>query len=92
MFGFIVTLTLIQGVSESESDALTDDLIETLDASGLMMGGGGGGGDGSLELAISREGDQATHADRQVVAAWGTRWAHIARVEVSDLIDLNEIE
>ena len=85
ILGFMIVITLHPSTSEAQSDALTGDLVELLEANGLMMGGGG---DRTLELAITREGAQATDGDRQLVAAWAARWATAATVSISDLIDL----
>jgi uncharacterized protein YggL (DUF469 family) len=85
ILGFMVVITLLPSTSDAQADALTVDLAELLEANGMMMGGGG---DRTLELAITREGTQATDADRQLVAAWAARWASAATVSISDLVDL----
>ena len=45
-------------------------------------------GDRRLEYVVSREGSQATQADRELVLEWAKRWNQIAAIEVSDIIDL----
>jgi uncharacterized protein YggL (DUF469 family) len=87
VFGFVVRATIDATVGRETIDALIDDLVELLEANGMTMGGGG---DRLLEFVISRDGAQATDTDRQLVIEWAGSWAHVARFDVSDLVDLNE--
>ena len=86
ILGFVVVLALHADASSSQSDIMVDELIETLESNGLMMGGGG---DRVQEYVINREGGQATDADRDLVAGWAARWANVATITVSELVDLN---
>jgi uncharacterized protein YggL (DUF469 family) len=86
-YGVMVRIALHASATSAQSTALVDDLADTVEASGLMMGGGG---DRRLEFAINREGDQATNADRERIVAWAARWSTVAAIDVSDLVDLNE--
>ena len=86
-FGFIVTTRLRESSTGADSDSLVDDLIEVLESNDLSMGGGG---DRVLEYVVSRDGGQATQADREIVLQWAERWTAIAEIDVSDLIDLQD--
>jgi uncharacterized protein YggL (DUF469 family) len=88
VFGFVVVAVLADNTPGTDAEAMVDDLIETLEAHGLMMGGGG---DRVLEYVVNREGSQATDADRQPVTAWAERWRHAAAITVSELIDLSQV-
>ncbi|MFL5608502.1 MAG: 50S ribosome-binding protein YggL [Gemmatimonadaceae bacterium] len=84
LFGFIVRASLHSGTSAAAADSLLDDFIGMLEANGLIAGGGR---DRTWEHVVQREGAQATHADREAVIAWASRWAHLADITVSDLVD-----
>jgi uncharacterized protein YggL (DUF469 family) len=86
-FGFVVHVRLRDSRTEADSDALGDSLIELLEANGLEMGAGSGR---TLQYVVSREGGQATHADRELVLEWAGQWSSIAEIEISDLIDLQQ--
>jgi len=60
--------------------------MDVLDAQGLYATGGG---DRTLEWFISREGSQATEADRELVRAWAAQWRGLVDITISDLIDLD---
>jgi uncharacterized protein YggL (DUF469 family) len=83
-FGFIVRVKFRDG--STKADALTESLGELLDANGLEMSYGAT----AFDYAIVREGAQATHADRELILGWATRWSAVADVDVSDLVDLQE--
>ncbi|MGH7616936.1 MAG: 50S ribosome-binding protein YggL [Gemmatimonadaceae bacterium] len=85
-FGFIVRVTGTSPASAAELDALRDDLVETLEANGLVMTGGGRQ---TLEFVVSREGAQATDRDRILVLEWAGRFGRTAAIDVSDLVDLS---
>jgi hypothetical protein len=38
---------------------------------------------------VSREGSQATEAERQLVESWASEWSDVADITVSDLVDLS---
>jgi len=86
ILGFVVVAVRHADTSDSQHDAMVNDLVDTLEANGLMMGRSG---DRVLDLAIRREGTQATDADRQLVVAWAARWTGVATITVSELVDLN---
>jgi len=44
----------------------------------------------SAEVVVTRDGSQATDADRGAVARWGEGWVHAAEIEVGDLVDLSD--
>jgi uncharacterized protein YggL (DUF469 family) len=87
-FGFLVHARLRDARAKADANALRESLIEVIEANGLETGGGGG--ERTLDYAISREGSQATHADREVVLEWASRWSGVAEIEVSDLVDLRQ--
>ena len=87
VYGFVVSVVLDAHTTDAQRTALMDDLIDTLEAGDLLMGGRG---DRVLEYVINREGDQATEADRQRVVAWAARWSDRGVITVSDLVDLSE--
>ena len=86
-FGFVVTIIFADTASEIEARSMIADLIETLEANDLVIAGGG---DRVLEYVVDRDGDQATDADRQLVAAWADRWRDSAAIRVSELVDLDQ--
>src|SRR3954471_2944984 len=85
--GLIFTATLGAGATEADADALTDDLIDLLEANELVARGGGGQ---VIRLVIYREGGQATDADRQMILEWAREWEDVASIVVTDVVDLNE--
>ena len=85
VLGFIVEARLRTVSREADSEFIVEDLLEVLARNGLEIGRGSGR---KLQFAISREGTQATQADRELLLAWGKRWDAVAEVDVSDLIDL----
>jgi uncharacterized protein YggL (DUF469 family) len=87
VYGFVVSVVFDARTTDAQRAALMDDLIDTLEAGDLLMGGRG---DRVLEYVINREGDQATEADRQRVLAWAARWSESGVIMVSDLVDLSE--
>lgn len=86
VLGFVVQAILHATTTDADADALRDDFVDLLETNDLSTGGGG---DRRLEYAVTRDGGQATQADRELVLAWAVRWAHVAQVAVSDLVDLN---
>jgi uncharacterized protein YggL (DUF469 family) len=86
-FGFVVTARLRGAGGDADANALADDLIRVLESNELVTDRGV---DRHLEYVVSREGSQATQADRELVLDWAERWRSIAEIEVSDLIDLKE--
>ena len=86
VFGFAVTIAPYRTVTKAQCDALTDDLIDVLANHGLESAGGAG--DRVLEFIVNREGGQATHADRELIMAWASRWTAEADVSVGELVDL----
>jgi uncharacterized protein YggL (DUF469 family) len=86
VFGFSVRMALRDGVESDVGDAIVDDLVRLLEANGLSMGGAG---DREREFVVTRDGTQATDADRQLVQRWAERWKQDAAVRVTELVDLN---
>ena len=100
-FGFVLRAILDSSEAEPGASvgAFTGELIELLESNGLTTYGAvddvhheAVGGNGvAVTFNITRDGAQATDADRRLVAEWANRWATNARVIVSDLVDLTEL-
>jgi hypothetical protein len=100
-FGFVLQATFDAREAERKEivGAFTGELIELLESNGLTTHGAVDGvhhdderPDGvAVIFNITREGAQATDTDRQLIAEWANRWAKIAHVTVSDLVDLSEL-
>ena len=85
-FGFVVRAAPRSG-TDTDKKMLNDDLVAYLETHGLCVANNGRG---ALEYSVSREGSQATSADRDLVLAWADKWARVAEIDVSDLVDLSE--
>jgi len=85
ILGFTVLVDLHESVEESQADVLTQALTELLAAQGLESSGGGRR---QRLFVVSREGNQATEAERQLVESWASEWRDVADITVSDLVDL----
>jgi hypothetical protein len=99
-FGFVLQAVFeaSEAAPKPNVGAFTGELIELLESNGLMAHGtvddvhrAVGRTGVAVTFNITREGAQATDADRQLVAVWANRWATNARVTVSDLVDLTEL-
>jgi uncharacterized protein YggL (DUF469 family) len=77
---------LPESSSESDADALVDDLMAFLENHGLV---GAGEGAHTLEFVVHRDGSQADERDRESVREWSTRWSERATIDVGPLTDLN---
>jgi len=87
VFGFIVTARLRDVDSKDGLGPLVDDLVTVLESNGLVIRERG---HRNVQYAVSREGSQATHADRELVLGWSERWRSVAEIDVSDLVDLQD--
>ena len=85
ILGFTVLVDLHESAEESQADVLTQALTELLAAQGLESSGGGRR---QRLFVVSREGSQATEAERQLVESWASEWSDVADITVSDLVDL----
>ena len=85
ILGFVVRVRLRD--TGADPDSFIDGLTQVLRSNGLVTGEGG---DRRLEYVVSREGSQATQADRELILEWAKGWQSIAQVEVSELVDLQE--
>jgi uncharacterized protein YggL (DUF469 family) len=85
ILGFTVLVALRES-GDSQAAAITQSLRELLAAQGLESSGGGRR---QLLFVVSREGSQATEAERQLVESWASEWSSIADITVSDLVDLS---
>jgi uncharacterized protein YggL (DUF469 family) len=88
ILGFTVMLDLHPSSAEAEADAIAESLARLLEAQGMTMRGGGAG---RRRIEVRREGSQATDADRRLVLDWAAELAHVARVAVSEIVDLSDL-
>jgi len=86
VLGFVIRVTLGDLASESDADAVVDDLMAFLENHGLV---GAGEGARTLEFVVHRDGSQADERDREMVREWSARWTERASVDVGPLTDLN---
>jgi len=84
ILSFVVRVNPREAGAKVSSDAFADSLIEMLDSNGLTSRRRGDG------FVISRDGSQATQTDRELFLRWAEGWKSVARIEVSDLVDLRE--
>lgn len=77
---------LSDSASESDADAVIDDLMTFLENHGLV---GAGEGSRTLKFVVHRDGTQADERDRETVREWSARWTSHATVDVGPLTDLN---
>ena len=86
VLGFTVLIDLHESVDESRSAAVSQSLTDLLAAHGLVASGGGRR---QMLFVVTREGSQATEAERELVHCWASEWRNEAEITVSDLVDLN---
>ena len=86
ILGFTVLVDLHESADESLAEAITQALTELLAAQGLEASGGGRR---QRLFVVSREGSQATEAERRLVQGWASKWKDVAEITVSDLVDLS---
>jgi hypothetical protein len=80
LLGFIVCAR--PRAADANIGVVTEALLGLLEANDLVTRSRR-----PLEFEITREGSQATHADRELVLAWAQDWERVADIEVSDLVD-----
>jgi uncharacterized protein YggL (DUF469 family) len=85
--GFDITIALRSTVGEADIDALVDDLIDFLESHGLQTDAAS---DATLKFAVTREGGQATDADRALVRDWASRWSDDAEISIGEIVDLSD--
>lgn len=89
IFGFDATLTPVAGTEPAVQAALRADFVRlALEPLGLVAESGPPTG-ASWRHTITRDGGQATDADRQAVAAWAAGRPAIASCEIGPLVDLS---
>ena len=86
ILGFTVLVDLRAEAEESQAEVLSQSLTELLAAQGLESSGGGRR---QQLFVVSREGSQATEAERLLVESWASEWSDVAVITVSDLVDLS---
>jgi hypothetical protein len=72
--------------------ALADDLRRLAVANGLVVSRHGPRDPRPLAFEVTREGSQATQADRELLLNWAARWNRVAMISVSDLEDVSSAE
>jgi len=85
ILGFTVRIGLHESAPEAQGAALTQSLTQMLATHDLVASGGGRR---QLLFIVSREGSQATEAERRLVEGWASKWSDVADIAVSDLVDL----
>jgi uncharacterized protein YggL (DUF469 family) len=85
-YGFEFSFRLAPDAAHDASDVVWSAFIEAVEGQGLSAGGGG---DVQWHHVISRDGAQATDADREWLLAWARRRADVAEAAAGPLIDLN---
>ena len=86
-FGFDVRVLLDDGVPAPRAAAVRDSFVrEVVEKNDLTCTGGGPTGE--WRYTISRESEQATHTDREIVSAWLSGRHEIADYDVGPLVDL----
>ena len=86
ILGFTVRADLRASVEEAQGEEMVRALMDLLATHGLVASGGGRR---QLLFTVSREGSQATEAERQLVQRWAAEWSSVAAITVSDLVDLS---
>jgi len=86
ILGFTVLADLRASVEEAQGEEMVRALMDLLATHGLVASGGGRR---QLLFTVSREGSQATEAERQLVQRWAAEWSSVAAITVSDLVDLS---
>jgi len=86
--GFHITIAPRSTMGGADIDTLVDDFIDFLESHGLQTGGAG---DTALEFAITREGGQATDADRALVRDWAARRSDDVEISVGEIVDLSDV-
>jgi hypothetical protein len=87
VFGFIVRVAPRAESNDDAASRLCVEFIKVLDVNGLTTDRG----ERRAAYLVSREGGQATQADRELVLAWASRWTQAAAITVSDLMDLSQV-
>jgi uncharacterized protein YggL (DUF469 family) len=85
IYGFEFVYHLRDGLSEDASNRVWRSFVETVECHGLSAGGGG---DIHWRHVITRDGGQATDADRVVLLAWAEACDEITDASAGPLIDL----
>jgi len=86
VLGFVIRVVLHDSATDSDTDAVVDDLMAFLENHGLV---GAGDGARTLQFVVHRDGTQADENDRQMVREWSRRWTTNATIDVGPLTDLN---
>jgi hypothetical protein len=81
--GFVVRATLRDATDPTRANALVESLDHVLESNDLANQRVR-----PLEFEITRDGSQATHADRELLFQWAEGWSDVARIEISDIVDL----
>lgn len=85
-FGFTIS---VEPRATVDFSALADDLRRLASANGLVVARHGSRDPHPLAFDVTRDGGQATQADRELLLDWATRWNRVAAISVSDLEDMS---
>ena len=85
-FGFTIR---VEPRATVDFSALADDLRRLASANGLVVARHGLRDPRPLSFDVTRDGAQATQADRELLLDWASRWNRVAAISVSDLEDMS---
>jgi len=85
-FGFTIQ---VEPRATVDFTALADDLRRLAQANGLVVARRGARDPRPLAFDVTREGSQATQADRELLLEWAARWNRVAAISVTDLGDMS---
>jgi hypothetical protein len=83
VLGFVVDIRVRGDAPDARASAVARELLRLLESNGLVADRRG-----DRTYVVSRDGSQATDADRQLVAQWAGGWRDAAEIAISDLMDL----
>ena len=87
VFGFECACELNE--TEAGFDVFLDELVEVVEARGLIIGGGGSAKEFAAFVASQQRYGSATKEDRQAVEQWLGAQARTSKVVVGELVDAN---
>ncbi|WP_163132580.1 YggL family protein [Agarivorans sp. Alg241-V36] len=87
VFGFICACDLDE--TEAGFDLFLDELVDVVEARGLIIGGGGSAKEFAAFVASQQRYGSATEEDRQAVEQWLSAQPRTSQVVIGKLIDAN---
>jgi uncharacterized protein YggL (DUF469 family) len=87
-FAFDVRVVFDETLPSQRASAIREHFVRDVVEKFSLICSDGGNGAREWLYTISREGEQATHSDRELVSAWLSRRHEIADYDVGPLVDL----